>query len=627
MSPTSANKTPELARQIRALPRVPGVYVFRDADDAVLYVGKAKSLRSRVRSYFGSAAARSLKLRELARRCRRIETFVVGSEAEALLLEANLIKEFRPRFNIQLRDDKNYPYVKVTVGEIFPRVLVTRRRMQDGSRYFGPYTDVGAMRSALRLLRRIYTVRSCHYDLPRTAPARPCLDYHIGRCRAPCVGLQSEMEYRTDIEQVLQVLSGHTGALKKEMRAQMQRAARELSFERAAELRDVVRGLESIERRQTAVDFRGGDRDVIGIGKLDALAIGVIWRVREGRLLGREVVRLDNVEQADSKEMTAALVKGFYLRQEDLPPELLVSTDFEDRELVQDTLARRRGGAFSIHVPQRGRKRRLLDIASRNAAHLAGETAAQLEAMPGDGAQPSGEGAGPVPKAAAELADQLELDAPPRALLCFDISTLGGADSVGSAVWLENGRPLRSAYRRFRIRLGEGRPDDPGMMQEVVMRYFTRRVREGARLPDLVVVDGGLGQLGAALHAMEAAGVSDLPLVALAKREEEIYRPGIQEALRLPRRAAALHWLQRARDEAHRFAVTYNRTLRRRRTLRSKLSTIPGIGAQREKALLQRFGSVRAIAEATAGELARTPGIGLETAKRIRRTLKSEAAG
>ena len=599
-----------LREQLKGLPTNPGVYVFRDAEGEVLYVGKASSLRSRVRSYFGAAAERSFKIRELARRTDSVETFVVESEAEALLLESNLVKEHGPRFNIQLRDDKTFPYVKVTVQEPFPRVLVTRRLERDGSRYFGPFTDVGAMRRALRLIRRLFTVRSCHYDLPRDEPDRPCLDYYIDRCRAPCAGKQTQAEYREMIDRILDILSGHTGRLKRDVKRQMEEEAAEMRFERAAELRDVIRGLGSLEKRQTTIDFRGGDRDVLGIARKKDVACCIFLRVREGKLLGRDVHFLHIGEGADDPaDLTSAAIKGAYLRRDDLPPELVVPSDFEDRGLVEAVLGERRSGRFVVHVPQRGRKRRLLALATQNAEHLLTERA-ELEAVD--------LGRREVPPAARELAAALGLHEPPRDLVCFDISTLSGRDSVGSAVWLRDGTPRKSEYRRFRIRdTRDGRTDDYSMMQEVVGRYFQRRVSEDRPLPELVVVDGGKGQLGAAVHAMEGAGVSDLPVVSLAKREEEVFTPAVSEPLRLDRRSPALHWLQRARDEAHRFAVIYNRTLRRRRTLRSRLSDVPGVGPSREEDLLREFGSLEAIRRARPEELTAVRGIGPATARRI----------
>ena len=614
----SEPKQEQLERQVARLPAGAGVYLFRDRRGRVLYVGKAKSLRSRVRSYLRAESDPSPKLRQLARRIASLESFVVDTESEALLLEWNLIREYRPRFNIQLRDDKSYPYIRVTLSEPYPRVQVTRQLVRDGSRYYGPYTNVGAMRSALRMIKELYTVRSCHYPLPKELPPRPCLDYHIGRCKAPCAGYQSETEYRQMIEEILEVLGGRTGEVRRRVRERMERAAEMMDFERAAELRDVFRGLESIERRQAAVDHRGGDHDVVGLDRQRQLACGVILKVREGRLLGREIHFLQNVEDESDAALTAALVSAHYLRRQDLPRELLVPEDFPDRELVEEHLAARRAAPFSVLVPQRGRKRRLIELAASNAADLLREERLRVAALPESEASDEKS----LPAASVGLREAFDLPSPPRSVVCFDISTLGGSASVGSAVWLRDGKPLTDEYRRFRIReTPEGQTDDYSMMQEIVRRYFDRRIREDRMLPDLVLIDGGRGQLAAALQAMEAAGVSDLPALALAKREEEVYRLDLAEPVRLSRRDPALHWLQRARDEAHRFALAYNRTLRRRRTLRSRLSRIPGIGPAREQELLRRFGSLEAIRAASVDELAATPGVGPATAARLREAL------
>lgn len=610
-----------LREQIRSLPRRPGVYLFRDAAEDVLYVGKAKSLRARVSGYVGADTGRSLKLARLASRISSLETFLVQSEAEALLLEWNLIKEFEPPFNIQLRDDKSYPYIKITVAEPFPRIFVTRRLKEDGSRYLGPFTDVKAMRRALRMVKRMYPVRSCHYRMPAELPPRPCLDYHIGRCKAPCAGLQTEAEYRAMIDEILQVLGGRTGRVRRGVTRRMQEAADQLEFERAAELRDILRGLDAIESRQAAVDFRGGTHDAVGLARDGNLACGVVIRVREGRLIGRQIHYLGNAADETEAALLGALVKGFYVRREDPPRELLVPRAFDEVELVEEYLSARREGPFAVRVPVRGSKRDLVVAAERNAAHIL-----EQDRLEGSRLRRELGPAGVAPEAARHLAEALDLAEAPRSVVCFDVSTLAGRESVGSAVWLRDGRPDKNEYRRFRIRESDEHPDDYAMMQEIVGRYFHRRVREGKPLPDLVVVDGGKGQLAAARQAMDTTGVSDLATVALAKREEEVFRPGVSEPLRLSRTNPGLHWLQRARDEAHRFALRYNRTLRRRRTLRSRVGDIPGVGPIREQELLRRFGSLDAVRDASLDQLRATPGIGATTAALIRRALAEEPA-
>jgi excinuclease ABC subunit C len=603
------SSTDFLRLKLQHLPERPGVYLMRDAEGAVLYVGKAKSLRSRVRSYFNSGRHDSLKTRELVRRIDDFETIVVGSEAEALILENNLIKENRPRFNINLRDDKTYPYIKVTVQEPFPRVIVTRRLQRDGARYFGPYTDVRRMRHAVAVVKRLHTVRSCHYRLPAEAPARPCLDYHIGRCKAPCVALQSEADYRGMIEEILEVLGGHTRRAAARLQEQMHQAAEEMRFERAAELRDAIRQLEALQARQQVVDVEGTDRDVVAFARDGAEACGVVLRIREGKLLGREAVIVSNLHDDPDEAVLGSVVGRVYLSREHddagLPAEIYLSADFADRGLVEQILSERAGGRVQLRVPQRGGKARLVELAEQNARHLLEE-----RRMLSDTAT------GRAPDALFELQEALELETVPRRIVCFDVSHTQGSETVASAVAFENGKPHKAGYRRFRIK-GEWGNDDYRSMHEAVTRYLRRRLDESCGLPDLVVIDGGKGQLGAARAALEALDCGHLPLVALAKRDEEVFVPDRAAPLRLPRRSAALQLLQRLRDEAHRFAVTYNRKLRHERTIRSELSSIPGIGAARQRLLLERFGSLRAVAGADEAQIAALPGFGTGLARTV----------
>ncbi len=604
-----AQKT-TIEEKLAALPAATGVYILKNAKGVPVYVGKARSLRDRVRSYFRRDPTSHHKPREMMRQVADFETIVSGSDSEALILESNLIKEYDPRFNIRLRDDKTYPYIKVTVGEPLPRVFVTRRLLKDGSRYFGPYADVGHMRRALRAIKKLYTIRSCHYDLPRQAPSRPCLDYYIGRCKAPCVGHQTQDEYRAMIDEVLLVLQGHTGKLAAKLADRMSEAARALEFERAAELRDVLRGLEEIERRQLAIDPRGGDIDAVALARDGDDACGVIFKVREGKLLGREAHFLGNVRGEDEETVLSAFVAGYYFPQQELGKELLVALDFRDRDAVEAYLRERSGRAFSVRVPQRGPKRELLRRAEENARHLLEERRLV-----------EGQTARRAPRSLYSLQAELNLEHVPRSIVGFDISNIQGADAVGAAVWFENAEPFKDEYRRFKIRSVEG-IDDYAAIQEVVERYFKRRLEEDRRLPDLVLVDGGKGQLSAAAQALERAGVLDLPLVSLAKREELVYSLDRSEPLRLARREPGLRLLQQVRDEVHRFGLHYHRKRRSQRTLRSSLLDIPGVGPTREKALLRAFGSLQGLQEATPEEIARVPGIGARLAQTIARQLQ-----
>ena len=590
-----------LEDKLRTLPARPGVYLFKDAGGEIIYVGKAKSLRSRVRSYFAASAQHGIKTQELIRRAADVDTIVVTTEAEALILENNLIKENKPRFNINLKDDKTYPYIKVTVHERFPRVWVTRRLVKDGSRYFGPYTDVRRMRQSLELVKRLYTVRSCHYDLPDDVPARPCLDYHIGRCKAPCVALQSEAEYRTMVDEILEVLGGHTRLVANRLKQEMQAAAQEMSFERAAELRDAIGQLDALERRQRVVDISGSDRDVVGFARDRGEACGVVLLIREGKLLGREVSFLANAGDGNDESAFNAFVTRHYTDRAirdrlSIPPEIFFAEDFEDREVLQELLREQAGRAVRLHVPQRGEKVQLVDLAGQNARHLMEERRMVAQAD-----------AGRAPDALYELQEVLELESVPRTIVCFDISHTQGSEVVAAGVFFENGEPNKGEYKKFKIR-GEWGNDDFASMHEVVTRWFTRRVNEHKPLPDLVVIDGGKGQLGAAQKAMEEIGLPQQAMISLAKREEEVFVPRRGEPIRMPKRSSALRLLQRVRDEAHRFAIGYNRKLRTKRTIRSELSTIPGVGPARQRALLDRFGSMRAVAAASEEEVAAVVG-------------------
>ncbi|MFN8581901.1 MAG: excinuclease ABC subunit UvrC [Gemmatimonadaceae bacterium] len=593
-----------VAAKLPHLPESPGVYLWKNAEGTVLYVGKAKRLRSRVRSYFGNETVHSIKTSALVRQITELDTIVVPSEAHALILENNLIKEHRPRFNVTLRDDKTYPYVKVTVQEPFPRVQVTRRLINDGARYFGPYTDVGAMRRALNVVKRIFTVRSCNYDLPDDHPDRPCLDHHIGRCKAPCVMLQTMADYRAMIDEVTLFLDGRADEVIRRVRMRMQAAADALDFERAGELRDALRHLERMEEPTVVLQVEGGDKDVVGFARDGDDACVTILRIRDGKLLARDQRFLEHVEGELDSGILSAFLGGAYLHSDERAGELLVPIDFEDRELLEESLARTR-----ILVPQRGPRRELIDLAEQNARHLLEEF--KLSALEADERATN-----PV----YELQRELGMARLPRSLVCFDISTTQGTDTVGSCVWFENSRPRRAEYRKFKVKTVTG-TDDFASIHEVVSRYFTRRRDEGKAMPDLVVIDGGKGQLHAAHDALRAIGLDDLPLISLAKKEEEVFVLGRSESVRISRRSPALRLLQQARDEAHRFAVTFNRARRTMRTLTSELLKIPGIGPKKRGQLLRVFGSLERIRQARPNEIAAVPGFSPASAERLLRAL------
>ena len=593
-----------VAAKLPHLPDGPGVYLWKGRDGTTLYVGKAKRLRSRVRSYFANDQLESVKTRHLVGLIGDLDTIVVPSEAHALILEANLIKEYRPRFNIALRDDKSYPYIKVTLQEPFPRVYVTRRLEDDGARYFGPYTDVGAMRRALNVVKRIFTVRSCNYDMPAQMPERPCLDYYIKRCKAPCILAQSQQDYRSMIDEVVLFLSGRPDEVVRRVKERMDLAAEQLDFERAAELRDVLHHLEQMEEPTVVLEVEGGDRDVIGYARDGDDACVTVLRIRGGKLLSREQRFLEHVEGEEDTDVMAIFLAGSYVSMQGKARQLLLPFDFPDRELIEQALPDSR-----IVIPQRGPRRDLIALAEQNARHLLEEL--KLSSMEAD------ERAGdPV----YELGRELGLERIPRSLVCFDISTTQGTDTVGSLVWFENARPKRSEYRKFKVKTVEG-SDDFASIHEVVRRYFDRRVRDEKPLPDLIVIDGGKGQLSAGYAALQELGLTDRPLISLAKREEEIFLWGREEPLKLSRRSPALRLLQQARDEAHRFAVTYNRKRRSMRTVTSELLRVPGIGPVKRRQLLKEFGSVQGVRDAGEEAIAKLPGFNPERARKLLESL------
>jgi len=593
-----------IATKLPHLPEGPGVYLWKGRDGTTLYVGKAKRLRSRVRSYFANDQLESVKTRHLVGLIADLETIVVPSEAHALILEANLIKEYHPRFNIALRDDKSYPYIKVTVQEPFPRVFVTRRIEDDGASYFGPYTDVGGMRRALNVVKRIFTVRSCNYDMPAQMPERPCLDYYIKRCKAPCILAQSQQDYRAMIDEVVLFLSGRPDEVFRRVKERMDLASEQLDFERAAELRDVLHHLERMEEPTVVLEVEGGDRDVIGYARDGDDACVTVLRIRSGKLLSREQRFFTNIDGEDDTDVMTMFLAGSYVGMQGKARQVLLPFDFPDRELIEQALPESR-----IQIPQRGPRRELIALAEQNARHLLEElklSSMEAEERAGD----------PV----YELSRELGLQRLPRSLVCFDISTTQGTDTVGSCVWFENGRPKRNEYRKFKVKTVEG-SDDFASMREVVRRYFDRRLNDEKSLPDLIIIDGGKGQLSAAHDALTELGLADRPLISLAKREEEVFIWGREEPLKISRRSPGLRLLQQARDEAHRFAVTYNRKRRAMRTVTSELLRVPGIGPVKRRLLLKEFGSVQGVRDAGEDAIAKLPGFNAERARKLLESL------
>jgi excinuclease ABC subunit C len=597
---TAPRVSDALQRKLDTLPEGPGVYLWKDAGGEILYVGKAKRLRNRVRSYFAADFDASPKNQLLQRLIADVETIVVPNEPQSLILENNLIKEYRPRFNVRLKDDKSYPSIAVTMGEPFPRVLVTRRRDIPGARYFGPYTDVGQLRKTLAIIRRLYTVRSCADDLPRERRERPCLDYYIGRCKAPCMGWQDIEEYRQMVEDVLGFLEGRTQDVRSRVREAMLAASVREDYERAKELRDALRWLDRLEEPASVEIMGTGDADVVGYARDGDDAVGVLIRVRDGAVLGREHRFLEGLEEEADGAVLAAFLVRYYVPVEGRTKRLVIPFPPDDwdslRELLPET---------DWNIPQRGTAHRWLELADQNARHL-------LESLRIESFETEERSEDPV----YALGRDLGMSVVPRSLVCVDISHNQGRDTVGSLVWFEAGRPRKSEYRKFKIQ-GLGQQDDFAAIQEVLTRYLTRRREEQLPMPDLIVIDGGKGQLNAALQIAESLGLGGIPMVSLAKREEEVFLPGQSESLRLSRRSPSLRLLQRARDEAHRFGLAYNRKRRTQRTITSELLNIPGVGPTRRRLLLERFGSLAGVKSASVSELATVPGFSIRLAERV----------
>jgi excinuclease ABC subunit C len=589
-----------LQRRLDTLPDGPGVYLWKDANGEILYVGKAKRLKSRVRSYFATDFDSSPKNRLLQRLIADVETIVVPSEPQSLILENNFIKEYRPRFNVRLKDDKSYPSIAVTLADPFPRVIVTRRRDIPGARYYGPYTDVGQLRRTLAIIRRLYTVRSCTDNLPAEQRERPCLDYHIGRCHGPCVGWQSMDDYRRMVEDVVDFLDGRTSDVRQKVREAMHVASAREDYERAKDMRDALRWLDRLEEPVSVEVIGTGDADVVGYARDGDDAVGVLMRVREGRVIGREHRFLEGLEEEEDADVLSAFLVRYYVPTESRARRVVIPFPPADwdalRELVPDA---------DWTIPQRGTAHRWLELADGNARHL-------MESLRIESFETEERAEDPV----YVLGRDLGLNAVPRSLVCVDISHNQGRDTVGSLVWFEAGRPKKSEYRKFKIQ-GLGQQDDFAAIHEVITRYLTRRRDEALPFPDLIVIDGGKGQLNAALDAMEKVGVGPIPIVSLAKREEEVFLPGRSESVRLSRRSPSLRLLQRARDEAHRFGLAYNRQRRTTRTITSELLNIPGVGPNRRRQLLERFGSLAGVKSASVAELATVPGFSTRLAERV----------
>lgn len=586
---------------LQRAPDRPGVYVMKDAKGQVIYVGKAASLRSRVRSYFRESRAGDPKTDLLVRQIRDLDYIVTGNELEALILESNLIKRHRPRYNIALRDDKHYPFLKLTTDEDFPRLVVARRVAKDGAAYFGPFYPATAVREMLKLARRLFPLRTCRIKIDGVLP-RPCVQYAMHRCNAPCAGRESREAYWRTVKDVERFLEGKEDDLGKEMTREMERAAAELRFERAAALRDQIQALNMVRERQKIISTDPVDQDILGVVRQGGEACVQLFFVRKGRLLGRESFFFNRVSGWSDGEILSAFIRQFYSGSVIPAPEVLVSEAPTERDLIARWLSQRREGNVEIHAPQRGRKRDLVAMAEENAAlalhtHLFSRDNRQQVVL-------------------EELQRAVNLPGLPHRIEGFDVSNIHGSEACGSvAVW-ENGAVKKDEYRRFKIKTVEG-ADDYAMMGELLRRRYSRALEEGGKLPDLILLDGGRGQLNAGVKALEEMGLDYLPIVSLAKRAEEVYTPDSIEPLVLDLTSPALHLLQKIRDEAHRFAVSYHKKLRSRRTIRSVLDQIPGVGPAVRTNLLKSFGSARKVKDASVAEMAAVPKVTPKLAQRI----------
>jgi excinuclease ABC subunit C len=603
-----------IQNQVATLPRKPGVYLMRDVNGVVIYVGKAKDLRSRARTYFQPSSWEDTKVRAIASEVADLEFIVTDSELEALILEANLIKQHRPRYNVRLKDDKRYPYIQITWADPFPKVRITRRMEQDGSRYFGPFTSSTAVHRTLDLLRKSFPHLTCNREITGT-DERACLYYDIKLCVGPCIGAVTQEEYRAMIRRLARFLEGRGEEVIVDLETRMRDAADRLEFERAASLRDQLQAVQTVVERQKIVSSAGTDQDVIAFAREENDACVQVFFIRGGKLLGREYFVMEGAQDEDEREVMTAFLKQFYDEAAYVPPEVLLPAQIEEALIIEQWLKTKRGAKVTLHVPRRGKKRQLVAMATENAAETLAALRTQWQAD-----------AHKHEQALTEIQEALQLSASPVRIECYDISTTQGTEVVGSMVVFVHAVPRKSAYRRFVVRSVQGQ-DDYASMREVLQRRFrrwqmaasdilpsggggSRDVKGWAKLPDLLVVDGGKGQLRVAVEVLKEFDLFDkVPVAGLAKQREEIFLPGQPKPVLLPRRSQGLFLMQRVRDEAHRFAITHHRARRRRTGVASQLDSVPGVGPARRKALLKAFGSLDAIRLASVDQLAAVPGV------------------
>jgi len=594
-------------QQLKALPAKPGIYIFKDKEGKVIYVGKANNLNNRVRSYLGAPSSLSAKVRKLVSKIRDFEFIVTDSEQEALILECNMIKKYTPHYNISLKDNKTFPYLKININDDWPSVYVTRRVQKDGAKYFGPFASSGSVRKTLRLIEQIFPFRSCSKQI-EGKDKRPCLDYYIHRCLGPCIGAVEKQEYHDVINEVILFLQGKQEIILRELNARMNAAATQLHFERAALLRDQIKAIEAVIEGQKIAAKLQGEKDVIALAQNKEQTYVEILSVRNSKLIGQDHFIMEGTHGESLGQILTSFVKQYYASASHIPRLILLQHPVDEPAVLSKWLGQQRGGRVELQVPQRGAKRKLVDTATDNAAQRL--VLAQAKEMKTE----------VITSGLRELKQKLRLPKMPRRIECYDVSNIQGTLAVSSMVVLEKGRPKPAHYRRFRIKTVLG-ADDYAMIQETLRRRFKRGLTGGstwALIPDLVLIDGGKGQLNAALELSKELGLDSIPIASLAKENEEVFIPGDRKPVYIPKDSPALHILQRARDEAHRFALSYHRRLRRKEGITSALDYISGIGPRRKKALLKKFGSLEAIKDASLEELSQTQGITPALARKVK---------
>ncbi|MDF1544258.1 MAG: excinuclease ABC subunit UvrC [bacterium] len=618
------SRTERFLLKLKNLPDSSGVYLFRDNRGNIIYIGKAKKLKNRVRSYFSAQAQLNPKTHRMISKAADVDLMVTDSEVEALILEANLIREHKPRYNVMLKDDKHFPYIKITTNEVFPRVLVVRKIKKDGAAYFGPYTSSKYMRRTVTFLSQLFKIRTCNFVIPhpKGRKYKVCLDYRINRCGGPCAGLQTKEEYGELVNGVMMVLSGKSKELVEQLTDKMKEASKGTDFEQAATLRDQIQAIQSVMTRQKVDVGEIVDRDIISVAREEKDAVAVVMQIREGALIGRQEFQLVVDIDEPAEILVETFLSQYYNHQPNLPGEVHLPLEIPNLKLISTWLKRMRGGRVKLFTPQKGKKVRLVDLAARNARLILDEILIQKR-----------QATERTSKMVTALKDDLGLNKSPRALVCFDISNTGETDAVGSCVLFENGKPKKSGYRRFKIRGVTGQ-DDFKMMREIIGRYFFK-VRESIMekslddtkridQPDLVIVDGGKGQLSSAKAELDFLGFKDQPIIGLAKKLEEVYFPGRSDPTVIAKSSPGLMLLKRARDESHRFAIEYNRKVRSKRTVKSELDNISGIGPAKRMGLLKKFGSVAEIEKASAEQLAEVKGITAKLAAEILKELNNQ---